>query len=49
MDKPDLALKNQQGLICHKPKPNQTKPWEGYESNYSSPIYGYIVGKGYVL
>ena len=25
MYKPDLALDNQQWLICHKTKPNQTK------------------------
>ena len=25
--KEGLALNNQQGLICHKTKPNQTKPY----------------------
>ena len=27
MYKQDLALDNQQWLICHKTKPTQTKPW----------------------
>ena len=27
MHKEDLALNNQQWLICHKIKPNQTKPY----------------------
>ena len=26
MYKDDLALNNIQGLVCHKTKPNQTKP-----------------------
>ena len=35
MYKQDLALKNIQSLICHKTKPNQTKP---YNQQYLAPL-----------
>ena len=34
----DLALNNQQSLICHETKPSQTKPNQIYLSIYLSPF-----------
>ena len=43
MNKPDLALNNQQWLICHKTKPNQTKDVQ-YFSQILSALDGVIFG-----
>ena len=34
----DLALNNQQGLICLKTKPNQTKPFSKSNEHIAYPI-----------
>ena len=44
MYKRDLVLNNLQGLICHKTKPNQTKPYILVVGGYA--LFSYVPFRG---